>query len=101
GRDPATKSVLFGFCATHGLIATHFIQMNGRMIVRERSLTAITFQLMVAAAIVLFAINTQAQTPTPTPQASPAQTVPAAPPANPSDVATMDAIVASLYDVIS
>ena len=68
---------------------------------RKRSLTAIAVQLMVAAAIVLFAINTQAQTPTPTPQASPAQVVAAVPPANPADVATMDTIVASLYDVIS
>ncbi|HEX7721545.1 MAG TPA: hypothetical protein VF397_05265 [Pyrinomonadaceae bacterium] len=94
--------MLFWFLsATHGLIATHFTKMNGRMIVRQRSLTAIAFQLMVAAAILLFALDTQAQTPTPTPQASPAQTVAAVPPANPADVATMDAIVASLYDVIS
>src|SRR5882672_7118670 len=60
---PTSRKInpLFWFLsATHGLIATHFIKMNGRMIVRKRSLTAITFQLMVAAAIVLFAINTQA-----------------------------------------
>src|SRR5207248_721804 len=75
--------------------------MNGRMIVREPSLTVIAFQLLFAAAIVSFATNAQAQTPTPTPQASPAPTVVAVPPANPADVATMDAIVASLYDVIS
>ena len=75
--------------------------MNGRMIVREPSLTVIAFQLLVAAAIVSFATNAQAQTPTPTPQASPAPTTVAVPPANPADVATMDAIVASLYDVIS
>ena len=70
---------------------------------REPSLTVIAFQLLVAAAIVSFATNAQAQTPTPTPtpQASPAPTVVAVPPANPADVATMDAIVASLYDVIS
>ena len=73
------------------------------MIVRERSLTAIAFQFLVAAAIVSFAINLRAQTPTtaPTPQASPTPTVVAVPPANPADVGTMDAIVASLYDVIS
>src|SRR4051794_34368366 len=41
----------------------------------------------------------QAQTSSPTPATTP-QT-PAAAPANPADVATMDAIVASLYDVIS
>src|SRR2546421_12879503 len=102
GQHLARRRNTFWFpSATHGLIATHFIKMNGRMIVRKRSLTAIAFQLMVAAAIVSLAINTQAQTPTPTPQASPAQTVPAAPPANSADVATMDAIGASLYDVIS
>ena len=70
---------------------------------RERSLTSIAFQLLVVTAIVSFAINVRAQTPTPTPtsQASPTQTVAAAPAANAADVATMDAIVASLYDVIS
>ena len=76
-------------------------KMNGRIIVRERSLTAFAFQLLLAATIVSFAINVRSQTPAPTPQASPTQTVAAVPPANPADVATMDAIVASLYDVIS
>ena len=42
--------------------------------------------------------SAQTPTPTPTPQASPAVNTP---PANPADVATMDAIVAALYDVIS
>jgi len=43
-----------------------------------------------------------AQTPTPTPSASPVQS-PAAvtPAANPADVATMDSIIAAVYDVIS
>lgn len=51
--------------------------------------------------VAAFAISANAQTPTPTPaaQSTPA---PAAPPAaDPKDVATMDAIVAAVYDVIS
>ena len=68
---------------------------------KERSLTAFAFQLLLAATIVSFAINVRSQTPAPTPQASPTQTLAAAPPANAADVATMDAIVASVYDVIS
>src|SRR5438045_5886398 len=77
--------------------------MKRRMPVRERSFIAIAFQLLFVAAIVSLAINARAQTstPIPTPQPSPAQTATAGPPANPADVATMDAIVASLYDVIS
>ena len=48
-------------------------------------------------------ITTQAQTPTPTPapSAAPAPTAPAIPAANPADVATMDSIIAAVYDVIS
>ena len=48
-------------------------------------------------------IATQAQTPTPTPapSAAPAPTTPAIPAANPADVATMDSIIAAVYDVIS
>ncbi len=55
--------------------------------------------LMIAIALIA-TVPTHAQTPTPTPTppTSPATT---APPANPTDVATMDAIVAALYDVIS
>jgi hypothetical protein len=53
--------------------------------------------LLVAA----FAMTANAQTPTPTP-AAPSTAAPAAPPAaDPKDVATMDAIVAAVYDVIS
>jgi len=49
-----------------------------------------------------FATAAYAQTPSPTPT-PPASTTPAqpTPPANPADVATMDAIVAAVYDVIS
>src|ERR1051325_9316168 len=55
--------------------------------------------LMMAIAIIATApAHAQTPTPTPTPPASPATTTPAA---NPADVATMDAIVAALYDVIS
>jgi len=57
--------------------------------------------LIVVSTIGLFTA-VSAQTPTPSPQASPAQS-PAAvtPPANPADVATMDSIIAAVYDVIS
>src|SRR5262245_52222834 len=47
---------------------------------------------------ICLAMTTSAQTPSPTPAASPTATAPAA---NPADVATMDAIVAALYNVIS
>jgi hypothetical protein len=56
--------------------------------------------LLVTIAFVI-SVNAQTPSPTPTPAASPAQTAPAAPAANPADVATMDSIVAALYDVIS
>jgi hypothetical protein len=48
-------------------------------------------------------LSVSAQTPAPaaTPSPAAAQTPAAVPAANPADVATMDAIVASLYDVIS
>jgi len=70
---------------------------------KQFSLTAAAVRLAFAAGLTAFAIGVHAQTPTPTPtpQASPTQTVAAVAPANPADVATMDAIVASLYDVIS
>ena len=47
-----------------------------------------------------FAVNAQTPAPSPTPPSAAAQTTPA-PAANPADVATMDSIVAALYDVIS
>ncbi len=49
----------------------------------------------------VISVNAQTPSPTPTPSASPAPTAPAPPAANPTDVATMDSIVAALYDVIS
>jgi hypothetical protein len=46
--------------------------------------------------------TTNAQTPSPTPASpGPTQTAPAVPAANPTDVASMDSIIAALYDVIS
>ena len=68
-----------------------------------------SFHISFPAALLLmigfvFSVNAQTPSPTPTPSASPAQTAPAAPAvpaANPADVATMDSIVAALYDVIS
>src|SRR5438105_3333212 len=53
------------------------------------------------ALAVTMSLTARAQTPTPTPSSTPAQAVPATPAANPSDVATMDAIIAAVYDVIS
>jgi hypothetical protein len=66
------------------------------------SLFARAAQLLIVITAMGLAAAIHAQTPTPTPQASPAQS-PAAvtPPANPADVATMDAIIAAVYDVIS
>ena len=70
------------------------------------SIFARATQLLIVVSAMGFAAGIQAQTPTPTqtpmPQASPAQS-PAAttPPANPADVATMDSIIAAVYDVIS
>lgn len=57
-------------------------------------LAALAFMTMAITA----SSNAQTPTPSPTPAASPAATIPAA---NPADVATMDSIVAALYDVIS
>ena len=67
-----------------------------RMSVRFLSLIAIPIALSMAA-------RAQTPTPTPMPQASPtpAQTAPTTPAADPKDVATMDSIVAAVYDVIS
>jgi len=46
-------------------------------------------------------VKAQTPAPTPAPSSTPAQTAAPAPAANPADVATMDSIVAALYDVIS
>ncbi len=56
---------------------------------------------MLALVVIAFATAARAQTPTPTPAPGAAAPPQAAPAANPADVATMDATVAALYDVIS
>ena len=67
------------------------------------ALVTIKSSLTLAAIAIGLTLTTQAQTPTPTPAGSPtpAQTAPAIPAANPADVATMDSIIAAVYDVIS
>jgi hypothetical protein len=66
------------------------------------SIMARAAKAVVVISALSFAVGVRAQTPTPTPAASPAQ-LPATvtPPANPADVATMDAIITAVYDVIS
>ncbi|HKP36006.1 MAG TPA: hypothetical protein VJT71_04040 [Pyrinomonadaceae bacterium] len=54
--------------------------------------------LFVTTATLTMTANAQTPTPAPTPAASPSPAIPAA---DPKDVATMDAIVAAVYDVIS
>lgn len=56
------------------------------------------FSLIAITGILI--LNTQAQTPSPTP-GQPAAQIPPTPVANPMDVATMDSTIAALYDVIS
>src|SRR6185436_6138622 len=60
-------------------------------------------RLAVAGLIIGFAVTARAQTatPTPTPQSSPQPSPLPVSTAKPEDVATMDAIVTALYDVIS
>ena len=53
---------------------------------------------LVTATTITMTANAQTPTPTPTPSAAPS---PAAPAGDPKDVATMDRIVAAVYDVIS
>ncbi len=57
--------------------------------------------LSLIALMVTLTMTIKAQTTGPTPTPPPAQTTPAPPTANPADVATMDATIAALYDVIS
>src|SRR3989442_15023870 len=66
---------------------------------KQLSSSTIAVSVILASALVSFMTGAAAQTPTS--QASPTQTLAALPPANPADVGTMDAIIASLYDVIS
>jgi hypothetical protein len=61
---------------------------------------AVRFLCPIAIAIACV-MTIHGQTPTPPPQSSPAQAASTTPAANPADVATMDSIIAALYDVIS
>jgi hypothetical protein len=68
---------------------------------------AIKVSLTLVIIVCAFAMTTLAQnekpatTPAPASQASPTPAAPATPAANPADVASMDAIIAAVYDVIS
>lgn len=57
--------------------------------------------LPLGAAALPVCVRAQEQAPAPKPAPAPAPTPPAAPVANPADVASPDAILAALYDVIS
>lgn len=57
--------------------------------------------LLVLSLIAAVALTAQSQTQTPQPSPAPAATAQAVPAANPADVATMDSIIAALYEVIS
>jgi hypothetical protein len=68
---------------------------------RPYSIAIHAYRSVIVISLTAFAIGVRAQTPTPTPPASPAQTAVPTPPANPADVGSMDAIIAAVYDVIS
>lgn len=57
--------------------------------------------LALIAVTIAFATAAYAQTPSPTPPPAPTAPAQTTPPANSADVATMDSIVAAVYDVIS
>lgn len=59
------------------------------------------FSLIAITAALIMTTRAQTPSPTPAPPTATAQTPPAPPAANPADVATMDSIIAALYDVIS
>jgi hypothetical protein len=63
---------------------------------------AFMFAILLSVFILIFPTSSMSQTDRPASQTSPtAQTTPTTPAANPSDVASMDAIIAAVYDVIS
>ena len=67
-----------------------------------RILPRVRFLLFSSVALALtISQNARSQTPTPAPSPGSAQTSAATPVANPTDVATIDSIIAALYDVIS
>ena len=63
------------------------------------SLVARASQILIVVSVISFGVSVHAQTPTPTPNTTPSPA--AIPPANPADVATMDSIIAAVYEVIS
>src|SRR5438128_3610794 len=82
---------------THVLIVCPSTQQERRYTMKRLSL----FLFSAMALALTMSLTARAQTPTPTPSSTPAQALPAMPAANPTDVATIDSIVAALYDVIS
>ena len=66
-----------------------------------RHRTAFALAASLTAAIAALTAPAGGQTPAPAPAPVPAPPAPASPPARPADVASVDAIVAALYDVIS
>lgn len=65
------------------------------------SIVAHASRILMVVSVIGFGSSARAQTPSPTPPATAAPTTAAIPPANPADVATMDSIIAAVYDVIS
>src|SRR5205823_7094844 len=82
---------------THVLIVFPSTQQERRYTMKRLTL----FLFSAIALAVTMGLTAHAQTPTPTPPTTPAQAVTAMPAANPADVATIDSMVAALYDVIS
>jgi len=60
----------------------------------------VVVRILIVVGLIGFGLQVRAQTPTPSPTPA-AQTPASVPPANPADVATVDSIIAALYDVIS
>ena len=65
------------------------------------SVIARVCQLLLVVLAIGFAVGVSAQTQSPTPPATATPSPAAIPSANPADVATMDSIIAAVYDVIS
>ena len=58
-------------------------------------------QLVIIVSLIAAGVCAQTPSPTPVPSTTPPPSPAAIPPANPADVATMESIVAAVYDVIS
>src|SRR5437660_888053 len=81
----------------NGLISVQNLRINRKDFAMNQAGTLVR-TVSFAVMLLSFALTVSAQTPTPTPAP---QTPVAIPAANPGDVATMDSIVAAVYDVIS